>query len=408
MNKKIPLFGFYCLLVSAPLVAETLETPSSLASKETEPALLNKFLLANKSARQQSNRETLEENSISPLSPLEEHKKTTINILAALRDRHYQDVILNDASSARLLQEYISNLDPSKSFFLKEDIEEFSQFRTELDEMLERGDVSPAFHIFNRYLFLSVAQFERIVNILEKGLDQFDFTIDEHLLTNREKAKWELRQADLDDFWRKRLKDSVINLRLAGKQDSEIADVLIKRFKNRIKRTKQTNSEDVFQVYINSFTRSFDPHTQYLSPKTFENFNINMSLSLEGIGAVLQTEDEYTKVVELVSSGPADKSGSLQPNDKIIGVGQGKDGVIVDVIGWRLDDVVNLIRGEKNTVVTLEIISANELNTVSKKISITRKKVELEEQTAKSEILEIEVPKIDGEYGRLHRPEKLG
>ena len=274
--------------------------------------------------------------------------------------------------------------------------------------MLERGDVSPAFHIFNRYLFLSVAQFERIVNMLEKGLDQFDFTIDEHLLTNREKAKWELRQADLDDFWRKRLKDSVINLRLAGKQDNEIADVLIKRFKNRIKRTKQTNSEDVFQIYINSFTRSFDPHTQYLSPKTFENFNINMSLSLEGIGAVLQTEDEYTKVVELVSSGPADKSGSLQPNDKIIGVGQGKDGVIVDVIGWRLDDVVNLIRGEKNTVVTLEIISANELNTVSKKISITRKKVELEEQTAKSEILEIEVPKIHGEYGILHRARRIG
>ena len=133
-----------------------------------------------------------------------------------------------------------------------------------------------------------------------------------------------------------------------------------------------------------------------------------MSLSLEGIGAVLQTEDEYTKVVELVSSGPADKSGSLQPNDKIIGVGQGKDGVIVDVIGWRLDEVVNLIRGEKNTVVTLEIISANELNTVSKKISITRKKVELEEQTAKSEILEIEVPKIHGEYGRLHRARKIG
>ncbi|MEC8645332.1 MAG: carboxy terminal-processing peptidase [Pseudomonadota bacterium] len=408
MNKKIPLFGFYCLLISAPLVAETFETPTSLALKETEPAFLNKFLLANKSARQQSNRETFEENSIAPLSPLEEHKKTTINILAALRDRHYQDVILNDASSARLLQEYVSNLDPSKSFFLKEDIEEFSQFRTALDEMLERGDVSPAFHIFNRYLFLSVAQFERIVNMLEKGLDQFDFTIDEHLLTNREKAKWELRQADLDDFWRKRLKDSVINLRLAGKQDNEIADVLIKRFKNRIKRTKQTNSEDVFQIYINSFTRSFDPHTQYLSPKTFENFNINMSLSLEGIGAVLQTEDEYTKVVELVSSGPADKSGSLQPNDKIIGVGQGKDGVIVDVIGWRLDDVVNLIRGEKNTVVTLEIISANELNTVSKKISITRKKVELEEQTAKSEILEIEVPKTHGEYGILHRARKIG
>ena len=408
MNKKTLLFGFYCLLASAFSVAERPETSVSSASKETELTPLNSFLLANKSSRQQSNRETAQDSSITPLSPLAEHEKTTMNILAALRDRHYQDVILNDASSVRLLDEYISNLDASKSFFLRQDIEEFYQFRTKLDEMLERGDVTPAFHIFNRYLFLSVAQFERIISILEKGIDQFDFTIDERLLTNREKAEWEPRQANLDNFWRKRLKDSIINLRLAGKKDNEIADILIKRFKNRIKRTKQTNSEDVFQIYINSFTRSFDPHTQYLSPKTFENFNINMSLSLEGIGAVLQTEDEHTKVVELVPSGPADKSGSLQPNDKIIGVGQGTDGVIVDVIGWRLDEVVNLIRGEKNTVVTLEIISANELNTGSKKISITRKKVELEEQTAKSEILEIKVPEIDGEYGRVDRVRKIG
>ena len=408
MNKKTLLFGFYCLLASAFSVAERAETSVSSASKETELTPLNSFLLANKSSRQQSNRETAQDSSITPLSPLEEHEKTTMNILAALRDRHYQDVILNDASSVRLLDEYISNLDASKSFFLRQDIEEFYQFRTKLDEMLERGDVTPAFHIFNRYLFLSVAQFERIISILEKGIDQFDFTIDERLLTNREKAEWEPRQANLDNFWRKRLKDSIINLRLAGKKDNEIADILIKRFKNRIKRTKQTNSEDVFQIYINSFTRSFDPHTQYLSPKTFENFNINMSLSLEGIGAVLQTEDEHTKVVELVPSGPADKSGSLQPNDKIIGVGQGTDGVIVDVIGWRLDEVVNLIRGEKNTVVTLEIISANELNTGSKRISITRKKVELEEQTAKSEILEIKVPEIDGEYGRVDRVRKIG
>lgn len=408
MNKKTLLFGFYCLLASAFSVAERAETSVSSASKETELTPLNSFLLANKSSRQQSNRETAQDSSITPLSPLAEHEKTTMNILAALRDRHYQDVILNDASSVRLLDEYISNLDASKSFFLRQDIEEFYQFRTKLDEMLERGDVTPAFHIFNRYLFLSVAQFERIISILEKGIDQFDFTIDERLLTNREKAEWEPRQANLDNFWRKRLKDSIINLRLAGKKDDEIADILIKRFKNRIKRTKQTNSEDVFQIYINSFTRSFDPHTQYLSPKTFENFNINMSLSLEGIGAVLQTEDEHTKVVELVPSGPADKSGSLQPNDKIIGVGQGTDGVIVDVIGWRLDEVVNLIRGEKNTVVTLEIISANELNTGSKKISITRKKVELEEQTAKSEILEIKVPEIDGEYGRVDRVRKIG
>ena len=381
--------------------------PSSLA-KRSESSSFTNFFLANNSAKQLSNQETSDEFSISSLFPLEEHKKTTVSLLAALRSRHYQDVILDDTSSAKLLDEYISNLDPSKSFFLQQDIEEFSRFRTDLDEMLELGDVSPAFQIFNLYVSLSVSQFERIIKILEKGIDQFDFTIDERLLTNREKAKWKSKQADLDNLWRKRLKDSIISLRLAGKKDNEIAETLIKRFKNRIKRTAQTNSEDVFQIYINSFTRSFDPHTQYLSPKTFENFNINMSLSLEGIGAVLQTEDEHTKVVELVPSGPADKSGSLQPNDKIIGVGQGPDGPVVDVIGWRLDDVVNLIRGEKNTIVTLEIISADELNTISKKVSITRKKVELEEQTAKSEILEIEVPKLDAELGSVDRVRKIG
>ena len=408
MSKKILFFGFCYLLASTSLIAETIEGTPSSPLMETELSPLNSFFLANNYARQLSKLEVSDELSISPLFPLKEHKKTTVSLLAALRSRHYQDVILDDASSGKLLDEYISNLDPSKSFFLEQDIEVFSRFRTELDEMLELGDVSPAFQIFNRYVLLSVSQFERIIKILEKGIDQFDFTIDERLLTNREKAKWKSKQADLDNFWRKRLKDSIINLRLAGKKDNEISEILIKRFKNRIKRTAQTNSEDVFQIYINSYTRSFDPHTQYLSPKTFENFNINMSLSLEGIGAVLQTEDEHTKVVELVPSGPADKSGSLQPNDKIIGVGQGPDGAVVDVIGWRLDDVVNLIRGEKNTIVTLEIISANELNTVSKKVSITRKKVELEEQTAKSEILEIEVRELEAEYGSVDRVRKIG
>ena len=263
------------------LSSSTVTLLSEKTSSSASASRTNSSSLANKSSRQQSNRETAQDSSITPLSPLAEHEKTTMNILAALRDRHYQDVILNDASSVRLLDEYISNLDASKSFFLRQDIEEFYQFRTKLDEMLERGDVTPAFHIFNRYLFLSVAQFERIISILEKGIDQFDFTIDERLLTNREKAEWEPRQANLDNFWRKRLKDSIINLRLAGKKDNEIADILIKRFKNRIKRTKQTNSEDVFQIYINSFTRSFDPHTQYLSPKTFENFNINWWMDME-------------------------------------------------------------------------------------------------------------------------------
>ncbi|MCS5575373.1 MAG: S41 family peptidase, partial [Pseudomonadales bacterium] len=171
-----------------------------------------------------------------------------------------------------------------------------------------------------------------------------------------------------------------------------------KRFRNRLSRTQKTNSEDVYQLYMNSYTRTYDPHTQYFSPRTSENFNINMSLSLEGIGAALQLEDEYTKVISLIPAGPADKTGQLKPNDRIVGVGQGEAGEMVDVIGWRLDEVVQLIRGKKGTIVRLDVIpAANPDDSASRIISITRNKVELEEQSAQSEVIELE------QFGHVHK-----
>ncbi len=339
----------------------------------------------------------VDQSANSPLTPLPVHTTTTQNIVDALASRHYVSTRLNDELSAKILDTYIDDLDPSKSYFLKKDIAEFEKYRFEMDNALKSGNLDPAFYIFNRYHAHVIARFEKVIAMLEAGIDQFDFTVEEELLVDRDEAPWAETQEELDELWRKRVKDAVLNLKLTDKEPEKVQELLIKRFSNRLSRTQQTNSEDVYQLYMNSFTKTYDPHTQYFSPRTSENFNINMSLSLEGIGAVLQLEDEYTKVVSLVPAGPADKSGLLKPNDKIIAVGQGIDGEMVDVVGWRLDEVVQLIRGRKDSVVKLDVIHAADADQIAETIEITRKKVELEEQSAKSEVIEIE------QFGSAHK-----
>ena len=335
------------------------------------------------------------------LRPLPVHRMTTRNIVAALSLRHYVPTTLDNKLSEKIFDAYIDNLDPSKSYFLASDLQDLGRYRNRMDEALRHENLNPVYEIFNRYHVRFMDRFERIIAMLEEGeegIDGFDFNKTEHLLIDRELAPWASSPAELDELWRKRIKDSVLNLRLTDKEPEAIRELLIKRFKNRLARAKQTNSEDVYQLYMNAFTRTYDPHTQYFSPKTSENFNINMSLSLEGIGAVLQLEDEYTKIVSLVPAGPADKTGLLKPNDRIIAVGQGQDGEMVDVIGWRLDEVVQLIRGKKNTLVRLDIIpSGSSDSSASKIIRITRNKVELEEQSAQSSIIEIE------QFGHVRR-----
>jgi carboxyl-terminal processing protease len=319
------------------------------------------------------------------------HSTTTQNIVDALASRHYVPTVLNNELSSKILDTYIDDLDPSKSYFLASDIEEFEAYRFDLDDALRRGNLNPAFSIFNRYHVRVIDRFEKVIAMLEGGIDQFDFDKPEKLLIDREQAPWATTEAELDELWRKRIKDAFLNLKLTDKEPEKIQELLVKRFTNRLTRTSQTNSEDVYQLYMNSFTKTYDPHTQYFSPRTSENFNINMSLSLEGIGAVLQLEDEFTKVVSLVPAGPADKTGQLKPDDKIIAVGQGTEGEMVDVIGWRLDEVVQLIRGKKDTIVRLDIVPANSSDSSeAKEIRITRNKVELEEQSAQSKIIEIE------------------
>ncbi len=335
-----------------------------------------------------------------PLAPLPIHATTTRSIVEELAGRHYVTANLNDELSSRIFDAYLNNIDASKSYLLATDIQEFEIYRFRMDESLRKGDLKPAFEMWNRYHERQIHRLEKVIASLEAGIDNMDFTTDEVLELDREEAPWASSGAELDEWWNKRIKHAVLNLKLAGKEeDSKIQELLIKRYKNRLGLTRQTRPEDVYQLYVNSFTETFDPHTQYYSPRNTENFNINMSLSLEGIGAVLQQEDEYTKVVSLVPAGPADKAKQLKPNDKIIGVGQGDDGEIVDVVGWRLTDVVQLIRGKKDTRVKLSIIPSGAESSAVKTISIVRNTVKLEEQSAKSRIIELD---------HFGQPQKIG
>src|SRR5690606_3360807 len=249
----------------------------------------------------------------------------------------------------------------------------------------------PGFTIYKRHLVRLTERLNYTLGLLDKGVESIDFTLDEELLIDREEAPWAKDRAELDELWRKRVKDEVLRLKIAGKEPKAIEELLTKRYKNQLARLKQTRGEDIFQAYINAFSQTYDPHTNYLSPDNAENFDINMSLSLEGIGAVLQSDNENVKVVRLVPAGPAEKSKQIVPADKIVGVAQG-DGEMVDVIGWRLDEVVKLIRGPKGSKVRLEVIPASNApnDLTSREVVITREAVKLEEQAAKKSIVELE------------------
>lgn len=322
------------------------------------------------------------------LAPAPVHSQTLLDVVTALQQGHYNQVTFDDSLSSAVFDQYLETLDPERSYFYATDIAEFEAYRNQLDDEILAGQSSAAFDIFNRY---QQRRSERIDYILTQ-LDQaeWDFSRDESLSTDRSEAPWPADQAEINELWRKRLKSAVLSLKLADKTTEEARDILRKRYQNQKQRMEQAKSDDVFESFVNALTHEFDPHTQYFSPQGSENFEINMSLSLEGIGAVLQAENDQTKVVRLVPAGPADKGGQLQPADIIVGVGQGADGEIEDVVGMRLDDVVSKIRGPKGTIVRLEIIPTDAADRQKRKvISIERNKVKLEEQAARKRVLEL-------------------
>jgi len=316
------------------------------------------------------------------------HARVSQVIMHILSRRHYKHMEIGDSLSSNLFDRYIQTLDFHRSIFLKSDIGSFEKYRYELDDALKAGNLKTAYKVFNKFQDRFK---ERQLYIKKRLKHEFDYTIEEDYRPDRSHQPWAETPAQLDSIWRKRLKNEALQLKLGKKEWPAISELLIKRYTSIEKNIKQSESEDVFQWYMDTFAESYDPHTTYMSPKTSDDFSIRMSLSLEGIGASLRTENDYTKVVRIIAGGPASKSGLLHANDLITAVGQGDDGEMVDVVGWRIDDVVQLIRGPKSTKVRLKIIEAEaSLDDPQKTIKIVRDKVNLEDSAAKSDTLEIE------------------
>ena len=323
------------------------------------------------------------------LSPSLQQAIASVNVVQLLSRNHYRKLPLDQQTADKVFERYLDRLDPNRSFFLQKDIESFFPYREKLDDSLKSGNLKPAFEIFNRYRQRAEERARFMLKQLDKGIDKLDLKKDEELIVERKEQPWLKNKQLQEQLWVKQLKDSVLGQKLNNKTDDEITNQLRRRNTNLLRRLHQSKSEDAFQTYINSFTGVFDPHTQYFSPQNAENFDINMSLSLEGIGAVLSSEDEYTKVVSVVPGGPADKAGQLKAGDKITSVAQGKKGKLEDVVGMRLDDVVKLIRGAKHTVVRLEIIPGSGKDGSTRIYEIVRDRVKLEEQDAASRIIEV-------------------
>ncbi|MCE1115192.1 MULTISPECIES: carboxy terminal-processing peptidase [Pseudomonas] len=339
------------------------------------------------------------------LQPDRDEIVASLNVVELLKRHHYSKPPLDDARSVIIYDSYIKLLDPSRSYFNAADIAEFDKWKTQFDDFLKSGNLDPGFTIYKRYLDRVKQRLDFALAELNKGVDKIDFTVKEDLLVDRKDAPWMKNSAELDDLWRKRVKDEVLRQKIAGKDFKQIQETLTKRYKNQLARLDQTRAEDIFQAYINTFAQSYDPHTNYLSPDNAENFDINMSLSLEGIGAVLQSDNDQVKIVRLVPAGPAAKTKQVAPADKIIGVAQGNK-EMVDVVGWRLDEVVKLIRGPKGSVVRLEVIPASNApnDQTSKIVSITREAVKLEEQAAKKSVLKLKQDGRDYKLGIIEIP----
>lgn len=323
----------------------------------------------------------------SSLSPTVDHLRATQRITDFLGRYHYRKVDLNDQFSSTIYERFLETLDPTKSYFLASDIKHLDQYRYALDDALRSNNLVAPFSFFSIYRDRIKERIDYALQLIE---NDFDFDRDEAFLVDRENANWPETVEEQNDLWRKRIKNDVLSLRLADKDIEEIKSTLSKRYKGIQKRNSQLDSDDVFQLYINAYATSIDPHTSYLSPRTFDNFSIRMSLSLEGIGALLRADGDYTLVERIIPGGPAEESGLLHAKDRIVGIAQQDETVFTDVIGWRLDEVVELIRGPKDTIVRLQILPGDkgEVGGVEE-ISITRNKIKLEEQAASKDVIEL-------------------
>ena len=314
------------------------------------------------------------------LAPTEQQNYVARRVSDIIAREHYRRMPLDDRLSSLILDRYLDAIDGGRSYFYASDIAEFEKYRYELDDAIKSGDVEPAFVIFRRYQQRSRERMNYAIELLSK---KPDFDIDETFNFDREKEPWPANAAEMNELWRKRVKNDALSLVTAGKQWPEAVDVLRKRYEHVAKRMDQSKPDDVFEAFMNAFVLSLDPHSNYFSARNSEEYNIQMSLSYEGIGASLQLTDDYVTVIDVIAGGPAAVSGKLSANDRITAVGEGKTGELLDVIGWRLDDVVQKIRGPGGTLVRLQLLPAGAApGSAQKVIEFTRNRVSLEAQAA--------------------------
>ena len=326
----------------------------------------------------------------STLTPTARQTALDKTIAELLSRHHYRQSKLDDQLSVLVLTTYLDDLDFGRAYFLASDITGFEKYRNTLDDALKKGDLQPAYEIFNVYLRRLAERTARIQTLLQQD---FRFDVDESLEVDRKETPWAKTPTDLDDFWRKRLKHEMLTLLLSGKDRAAARELLVKRYDNRLRQAQKTSSDDVFQLYMNAVAQAFDPHTAYFSPRNTENFNIQMRLSLEGIGCVLRMDEEMVTVVELVTGGPADLSQQIKAGDRIVAVAQGDSDPWLDVVGWRLDDVVDRIRGQRGTVVRLKVLPGKAGATAAEKtVRLVRDTIKLEKQAAKSEVKTLRDP----------------
>ncbi|MEN9705686.1 MAG: hypothetical protein RLZZ393_1565 [Pseudomonadota bacterium] len=317
------------------------------------------------------------------VAPAERQRLIARRVGAILEEAHYRRAQIDDRMSEQVFNRYLDTLDGQRGYFTAADITELSAYRLRFDDMIHTGEIEPAFAIFARF---QQRNRERIQFALAQLKTEPDWTVQESFEFDRAKAPWPASAQDLDELWRKRVKSDALSLVLAGKSWKDATDILQKRYERVLKRVDQVTPDDVFENLMNAYARTFDPHSSYFGARNSEEYRIQMSLSYEGIGATLQTSDDYVGIVNVIPGGPAAVAGTLGINDRIVAIAQGKEGPFQDVIGWRIDDVVQLIRGKGGTQVRLQILPAGAApGTPEKIVELTRGKVTLENQAAKKE-----------------------
>ncbi len=339
------------------------------------------------------------------VKPKENHPKKA-QILTNLMKNHYSHTEINQKISVDMFEAYIKTLDNQRAYFLENDIKTFEKYKKDFAQLLQQGSVEPAFQIYNAYKQNALARINQNLKDLDRDLDKaYDFTKDDEMETDREKSSWAKDKKELDKIWEKRLKNEILSLKIGKKSNDDIKKTLKQRYERFKKSISQINSEDVFQMIINAYTESYDPHTNYFSPINAQNFQMNMKKSFDGIGARLTTQDDYTVINEVMPGGPAFKGKELKKGDKIVAVAQGENGDFEDVVGWRIDDVIGLIRGQRNTIVKLRVIPANSaVGTPQKVIKITRDKIKIEDESATKKIVKIKKNGKDYKLGIIEVP----